>query len=135
MRSPNYEPGQGARRLCATCNSPLSIKQVGRTRRFCSDTCRDEARRNANFRDFGATVPSRSAVTRNPEKTSANSTACEATLADARSPLTVVAPIVAIGRGISTASPVGVAKHPQRDLVRRAIRVELAARWSRGGLR
>jgi hypothetical protein len=31
MRSPNHELGQGARRLCANCRSPLPIKQVGRT--------------------------------------------------------------------------------------------------------
>jgi hypothetical protein len=57
--------------------------------------------------------------------------ACEATLANARSSVKVVSPIIVIGRGISTASPIGVADHPQRDLVRRAIRVELAAGWWR----
>jgi hypothetical protein len=34
---------------CAVCGSGLDHKRVGRIRKFCSDRCRDEARRDRNF--------------------------------------------------------------------------------------
>jgi len=136
MRSPNYEAGQGARRLCAVCRKPLTINRlVGRTKKFCSDTCRNEGRRNANFRDFATTTPHRSAVARNRQKTLTNSVACKGTLADRGSPVKAGFAVVAIGRGISTPNPIGPADHPRSELVRNALRTEFAARWPRGGLR
>src|SRR6516225_1271732 len=131
MRAPEQELGQGARRLCATCGKSLSIKPTGRTRQFCSDLCRDEARRAANFRDFGTTVPRRSGVTRNPIKTSNKSTAKSAISADRGSAVKAVSPIVAIGLGIGTPNACKLADHPRADLIRRAIAIELAARWRR----
>jgi hypothetical protein len=127
--------GQGARRLCQVCGQPISIKPVGRTRRFCSDRCRDDARRTANFLDFGTTVPRRSGVTRNPIKLSTKSEACGAALAGRGSAVKAGSVVVAVGRGISTPNPAGAAGHPHRALVKRAIATEFAARWSRGGVR
>ena len=60
--------GQGARRRCATCNSPINVKPTGRTRKFCSPTCRDIARREANFRDSQRDPAVGAAMPRNPEK-------------------------------------------------------------------
>ena len=122
--------GQGARRRCPTCNTPLNKNPTGRPRKFCSDTCRDLARREANFRDSRATRPSGSAMPRNPKKTSSNSAICEGTLADRGS--AAKAPIVTIGLGCH-AGPQPPEKSAERArLIRNAIRAELAARWPRG---
>jgi hypothetical protein len=40
MRAPTHDPGQGARRICATCGLPLSIKSTGRAKKFCRAACR-----------------------------------------------------------------------------------------------
>jgi hypothetical protein len=139
LHNPRALVGQGARRLCPICRSPISIKQVGRPRRFCSDRYRDLARREREFRGKNCDLsegPSPSeALPGNAEKTSTKSSACGATLVGRAPAVEAGFAVVAIGRGISTPSPVSVADHPKADFIRRALRTEFAARWRRSGLR
>jgi hypothetical protein len=113
---------------CAVCNAALAIKQNGRRRHFCSDRCRDTARRNANFRDLGITRPNGSAMPRNPQKTSSNTTTCKAEIGDRG--CAIKDRIVTVGLGIGTAQPATISVQ-----VRRAVQLELSARWRRLGVR
>ena len=122
--------GQGARRRCATCNAPINVKPTGRTAKFCSPTCRDIARREANFRDSSATRPSGAAMPRNPDFSSTKSIACKGTSANRGS--TVKPPIVAIGLGCHAGLQPPEESAERAALIRRAIRLEFAARWSKG---
>ena len=121
--------GQGARRRCATCNSPINVKPTGRTRKFCSPTCRDIARREANFRDSSATRPSGAAMPRNPEKTPTNSAVCEGALADRGS--IAKPPIVAVGLGCHAGPQPPEESAERAALIRRAMKLEFGARWPR----
>jgi hypothetical protein len=119
MRAPSYESGQGARRLCATCGLPISIKSTGRTRRFCSDRCQGLERRKRNF---ASKMGRYTGDTENPDFSSTKSATCKGTLADPRFPES--APLVGFGLGLGrTAQP------SPSDLIRKAIALELAARW------
>jgi hypothetical protein len=122
------EVGQGARRLCPVCNSPIRIRRTGRTRIFCSATCRDVARRNANFADFGVTRPTASPVPRNPKKASTKSVLCNGDSADRRPT------IIAVGLGCHVGPQSPESSTERAAVIRNAIRTELAARWSRGGI-
>jgi len=62
---------------CAVCGRGLDHKRVGRIRKFCSDRCRDEARRDRDF--VGAFRPPPTEVAQTHETTEnnpANSVAC-----------------------------------------------------------
>jgi hypothetical protein len=62
-----------ARKLkCAICGRGLDHKRVGRIRKFCSDKCRDKARRDRDF--VGAFGPSPTEVARTHESTKNSST-------------------------------------------------------------
>jgi hypothetical protein len=119
-------PNQGARRRCMTCGAPLTIKHNGRPRRFCSDRCWDAARRDGNFRDFGATRYPSQGMPENSQKTQVKSNICKATSAGPRSPS-----IRVFGRGICTVpQQIGSATtEPRSLLISNALRVELSARW------
>ena len=121
MRAPGFTPGEGARRLCASCGQPLTIKPTGRSRQYCSDTCRDFSRRQRNFAISGHARYPHSGVPQNPDFSSANSVTCKAVSAD-RGSAVKAAPVVVMGLGVSTPNPSTVASHPQADLVRTAIR-------------
>jgi hypothetical protein len=134
--------GQGARRRCPVCNKTINVKTTGRTRRFCSDTCRELARRDRNFHGFGVTRPVGSAMPRNPEISSTNSAACGGTLADRAPRFRVVAgpPVPAanliippfIDRLANTAS---IPQSERREFIQCAVELEFAARWPIGGAR
>jgi hypothetical protein len=119
-------PNQGARRRCMTCGAPLTIKHNGRPRRFCSDRCWDAARRDGNFRVFGATRYPSQGMPGNPGKTQVKSNICKATVAGPRSPI-----IQVFGRGICTVpQQVGcAATEPRSLLISNALRAELSAHW------
>jgi hypothetical protein len=128
MRAPDIPTGQGARYQCPGCGRPLVVSPTGRTQKFCSGQCRDEARRGRNFRDFGTTVPRRSDVPRNPLFSSANSVACKGTSAGR------ALPIFAVGLGLSTAPD----PKPEGEWARQiheAVQYEMRARWPRMGLK
>jgi hypothetical protein len=124
------EIGQGARRYCPVCNLPISIKPTGRTRQFCSATCRDTARRNANFRISGRVRYPYQGVPRNPEKTPAISTPKIDVLAD-RGSAAKAPPIVTVGLGCHAAAQASEQSTERAANIRNAIRVELKARWPR----
>jgi hypothetical protein len=124
------EMGQGARRRCSICNFPINVKATGRTAKFCSATCRDTARRNANFEISGRARYPHQGEPRNPEKTPTISTPKIGLLAN-RAPA-IRAPIVAIGLGCCTDAQPPERSSERAALIRNAIRAELAARWSRG---
>src|SRR5262245_20317622 len=135
MRAPTHEPGQGARRQCRVCGQPLSIKQRGRTRLFCSAVCWDEDRRNRNFRNFGTTVPHRSAVPENAKKTATKSTACKATSADRGSPIKPLSTGVLAASGVGVSTVVAPPADVDRQVrIRLALKTEFDARWSTTGL-
>jgi hypothetical protein len=125
------EIGQGARHQCPGCGLPVTIKQTGRRRKFCSDLCRQQTHRATAFRDKKpdlTTSPTQTlGASRNLEKTSTKSTAKTDTLADrgfAESP-----PIVAIGLGLHTPAQPVESSIERARLIQKAIRIELAARW------
>src|SRR5262249_18528650 len=128
--------GQGARRLCPVCRCAIAIKPVGRTRTYCSDRCRQVGHRSGEFRDknpdlSGGPYPGEG-LTRNPDFSPTKSMACKATFARRGSPAN--GPLAVVGRGISTAG-LSLTSAGQASLIRRAVATELAARWSRRGLR
>jgi hypothetical protein len=134
LHNSRFQFGQGARRLCPVCRCPINIKPVGRPRTFCSDMCRKTESRKGGATTLAA-APNKSlcelpaeTASRNPEKSPAISTG-------QIDPFST--PIVAIGRGLGISNNVtgAIDQHPDADLIRRAIRVELAARWRRSGLR
>jgi hypothetical protein len=125
--------GQGARRRCPTCNTPLNKNPTGRPKKFCSDTCRDLARREADFRDSSGGPHSASALPRNPTFSSIESIPCKVTLADPRS--SIKPPVVVIGLGCLTGPQPPEHSAERAALIRRAIRLEFAAHWSKRGLR
>ena len=137
MRAPD-PAGQGVRRCCGNpaCTRLLDVKPVGRSRKFCCDRCRQEAHRhpgglsrNPDFRDFnGGPYPSEG-LSRNPKKTSTKSKLKIAVLGDRGSPANGV--LVTVGLGVSPSVPVPVpADDSDRSaLIRKAIRIEFAARW------
>jgi hypothetical protein len=153
MRAPEHEPGthHGNRIVCAGCGAVLEPRRGSRRQKFCSYTCRDAARRERNFlatgcsrradRGTGNAIPEGArycptAVPRSVENTPTKSTASKGDFGDRGSTFNAL-PVVAIGLGlgISTNAVGAIDAHPQADLIRRAIRLELAARWRRGGLR
>ena len=69
---------------CANCGKRLDpqTKRAGRPQRFCSDKCRDEARRARNFAAFGATRRGRSRKPRNVQNNHAASKACRSNSGD-----------------------------------------------------
>jgi hypothetical protein len=132
MRAPNYPAGQGARRQCLGCGQPLTIRLTGRPRKFCSDRCRDEARRHPtilpqnSISEGGRYHPS--GRPQNPDFLSTKSTQKTAISADRASP------VFAIGLGVS--SPPRPTPDGQRaELIRRAVEVEMRVRWPRLGLK
>jgi hypothetical protein len=122
--------GQGRRR-CLVCSSPIYVKSTGRTRKFCSSTCRDIARRKANFEILGRARYPRQGEPRNPEKTPTISTPKIDVLADRRS-AAKTPPIVTIGLGCYAAAQSLETSNARAALIRNAIRAELTARWPRG---
>ena len=130
------EIGQGARRRCPVCNLPISIKSTGRPAKFCSDRCRQESFRltgrpefRDRFHDSSVTPDTGSALPRNPKKSSANSINCEGSLADRGSAIN--APIVVIGLGCHAGPQPPEESTERAALIRNAIRLEFAARWSK----
>jgi hypothetical protein len=121
------EIGQGARRRCPVCGFAIRIKTTGRTRRFCSATCRDTARRKANFEISGRARYPHSGVPRNPEKAPIISTPKIDILADRG--CAAKAPIVTIGLGCHAAPQPPEQSAERARLIRRAIQLEFAARW------
>jgi hypothetical protein len=153
VRAPDRDPGthHGNRVICAGCGAVLEPRRGSRRQKFCSYTCRDAARRARNFLATGCSrradrgtenaIPEGpryypTAVPRSVENPTTKSTACKGDLGDRGSTFSAL-PVVAIGLGlgISTNATAAIDDHPDRDLIRRAIRLELAARWRRGGLR
>jgi hypothetical protein len=62
---------------CAVCGGGLDHKRVGRIRKFCSDRCRDEARRDRDFVGAFRPPPAEVAQTHETaENTPTNSMAC-----------------------------------------------------------
>lgn|SRR5262249_30619796 len=116
MRSPNYEPGQGARRQCAGCGARLSIKPVGRTRRFCSDLCRKEASRNRAATTLAAS-PNKS-LHGVPNKIRSQKSGETSTKS--------------IGQKSAFST---LDRAERRELIRIAYEVEFAARWPLSGLK
>jgi hypothetical protein len=119
--------GQGARRRCAVCGFPIKIKTTGRTAKFCSAACRDTARRKANFAISGHARYGGSGVPRNPDFSPTKSNTCKADLADRAS--AIKARIVAIGRGVSVGPQPAEVSAERAQLIRRAMKLEFAARW------
>jgi hypothetical protein len=140
MRAPSFEAGQGVRRRCQACGKELTIIHTGRTRQFCSDRCRKEIARQRNFKPIP--YPSEG-LSGTPEKTLAKSVTCKGTLASPRSPFKPVWRVVA-GPPVSLANliipyrglaPKSLDPDERRELIKRAIELEFAARWPRSGLR
>jgi hypothetical protein len=74
--------GQFARKLtCEFCGVGLTHKRTGRIRKYCSDRCRDAARRERQFASFvGAFGPTHTEIARThetTEKSSTNSMTCK----------------------------------------------------------
>jgi hypothetical protein len=73
---------------CAICGAGLDHKRVGRIRKFCSDRCRDEARRDRDFVGSFGSPPTEVARTHETaENTPTNSMACKGEKRDRASPL------------------------------------------------
>jgi hypothetical protein len=64
---------------------PLTVKQVGRTRQYCSDRCRKEVTRHPHFRDSSGGPYPAEGLSGNLEKTSTKTRAKIAILADRES--------------------------------------------------
>jgi hypothetical protein len=126
---------------------PLAIKHTGRTKQFCSDRCRKEVTRHPQQKAAGALFqpppyPSE-ALSGNPQKTSTKTTAKTAISADRGSAFTPVWRVVA-GPPVSLANlvvpldgvvqPKPISPDERAELIRRAIALEFAARWPRGGV-
>jgi hypothetical protein len=111
---------------CAVCGEAITPKRGSRRQRYCSDRCRDDARRARNFEISGRT---RYPTTRNPRSVKnsyAKSTACEAAFVG-RAPA-AKAPIVTAGLGLH-AGPQPSDQPERAKLIGRALRVEFAVRW------
>lgn len=142
MRAPNHSPGEGVRWKCANpdCTQLLDRRSdTGRPRRFCSDRCRQQAHRNPgglsrnpDFRNFRADLGGGSGLSRNPEKTSTKSKSKIAISADRGFAGKAVA---TVGNGVSPQVPVPTDASARSRLIRKAITLELDARWPRGGAR
>jgi hypothetical protein len=166
MRAPDHEPGRavrhGNRLTCASCGKPIVAKRGSRRRIFCSNTCKEVARRD---KLAAPTAPTRSvgispvnsveppanaasdaisegaryyptAVARSVKNTPVKSVACKGDFGDLGSAFNLL-PMVAIGLGLGASNNTvgGIDQHPGAGAIRCAIRVEFAARWRRGGLR
>jgi hypothetical protein len=115
----------GNRITCEKCGVALAPKRGSRRQRFCSDACKFKAFRSkkwaARYR-----IP-------DPQRSVRNSAikpnGCPGTLADRGS--AAKAPIVAIGRGVSVGPQPPEESAARARLIRRAIQLEFAARWSR----
>jgi len=83
---------------CQHCQAKMrSPKRSGRKAVFCSDKCRDAARRNRNFEGSGNTRKGTQAIPRNAPKSSTISSPCKGDFAD-RGPVRS-APINLLGGG------------------------------------
>jgi hypothetical protein len=63
---------------CTTCGKLITPKQASRRQRYCSYSCRDEARRQRNFANFACTRTTAKAIPRSAQKSSTNSADCVA---------------------------------------------------------
>jgi hypothetical protein len=124
--------GQGARYLCAECRKPIAISQIGRTAKYCAPACREQAYRQRVFRREGSYYPTGPAQKprRNPEKTPAKSTT--SLLRIVAGPPVSVANLLVGFNNTNPAKPLDPAE--RRELIKRAVEVELGARWPRGGV-
>jgi hypothetical protein len=107
-----------ARRQCAACAAPLTINKTGRTRVYCSDRCRDNGRRKANFEISGRARCPRQGVPRNSGKTLTKTTPKLASLAGAPS---ISGPIEVLGGRYSWCRPTSA----QARLIANAVAAEL----------
>jgi hypothetical protein len=62
---------------CKVCGQQVPRRRIGRARKYCSDKCRDAARRGRNFRGFGSTRYPSEAIPRNVENSSFTSNHCK----------------------------------------------------------
>jgi hypothetical protein len=108
-----------ARREWASCAAPLTINKTGRTRVYCSDRCRDNGRRKANFEISGRARCPRQGVPRNSGKTLTKTTPKLASLAG-RAP-SISGPIEVLGGRYSWCRPTSA----QARLIANAVAAEL----------
>jgi hypothetical protein len=152
MRAPDHPAGQGARWQCGNpaCDRVLHVQSVGRSRKFCSDKCRQMAHRwqNGKLPVLGKSRPDTlfrtdpmqgKGLSRNPRKTSTKSDGCKAVSGDRASPFKPVWKVVAgppvslanliVPSGVFPPKPIQGAE--RAELIRRARELEFAARWQR----
>jgi hypothetical protein len=67
---------------CENCGKPLQRKRGGRSRRFCSDRCRDQARMGRNFSTLAVARDRSGPIPRNDENWSTQSNACKGDFGD-----------------------------------------------------
>jgi len=151
MRAFDHEPGarHGNRVICVGCGAVLEPKRGSRRQKFCSYTCRDAARRERNFLATGCSrrvdrgtenaIPEgarypTSAIPRSVKNTPVKSVACKGDFGDRGSAFNAF-PVVAIGLGLGISTTAAIDDHPDAELVRRAIALELGARWPTVGRR
>jgi len=63
--------------VCSNCGAPLNPKRGSRRQLYCSNRCRDEARRTRNFAVSGATRRGSPAIPRSVENRPLVSTSCK----------------------------------------------------------
>jgi hypothetical protein len=106
---------------CTVCAGAITPKRASRRQKYCSYACRDEARRARNFEILGRTR----GIPRSVENSDSKSTPCEDDFAGRA---VAEPPIVTAGLGLHAG--LQPSDQPERaKLIRRAIRVEFAARW------
>lgn len=116
----------GNRTTCEKCGRVLAPKRGSRRQRFCSDACKFKAFRSKKWADrYQIPDPQRSV-----QNSSTKANGCNGTLADRGCALN--APIVTVGLGCNVAPQPPEQSAERARLIRRAIRLEFAARWSRG---
>jgi hypothetical protein len=80
---PGTRAGQvGRRRRCESCGASFTPKRAARRQFFCSDRCRDAARRGRNFELFGQARRGSGPVPRSNQKTQVISEPCKGDFGD-----------------------------------------------------
>jgi hypothetical protein len=156
MRAPDHDPGvrHGNRPTCASCGDPITPKRGSRRQRFCSNACKQVAKRARRWASDPATRSAQNAfseeplggtleATRSVQNTPAKSTTCKGDFGDRGSAFKPVWKVIA-GPPVSVANLI-IPLHglpPRRldpgeraELIRRARAVEYAARWKLTGLK
>jgi hypothetical protein len=87
LLTPAHRLRNGNAISCTTCGKPITPKPASRRQRYCSYSCRDEARRQRNFANFAYTRTPDKAIPRSARKIPALSKTCKGEKADRGFPL------------------------------------------------